>query len=84
MQSLYSVATSNSIQNLPIYDSLGKAYARDGQRELAMQNYQKSIELNPKIQNAIDRLKKLKKNKIEYVERFLQLTLRSFRRRRIG
>ena len=46
-----------------VYDSLGEAYARDGQRELAMQNYQKSIELNPKIQNAIDRPKTLKKTK---------------------
>jgi Flp pilus assembly protein TadD len=30
------------------YDSLGEAYAGAGQRDLAIQNYEKSIQLNPK------------------------------------
>jgi tetratricopeptide (TPR) repeat protein len=30
------------------YDSLGEAYAVAGQKDLAIQNYQKSLELNPK------------------------------------
>jgi tetratricopeptide (TPR) repeat protein len=34
------------------YDSLGEAYAAAGQKDLAIQNYQKSIELNPKNDNA--------------------------------
>jgi len=43
------------------YDSLGEAYMRAGQKELAIQNYEKSIELNPKNQNGIEMLKKLKR-----------------------
>jgi CubicO group peptidase (beta-lactamase class C family) len=42
------------------YDSLGEAYMKVGQREAAVQNYEKSIELNPTNQNGIDMLKKLK------------------------
>jgi len=42
------------------YDSLGEAYMKAGQREAAVQNYEKSIELNPTNQNGIDMLKKLK------------------------
>ena len=42
------------------YDSIGEAYMKAGQRDLAIQNYEKSIELNPKNQNGIDMLKKLK------------------------
>lgn len=42
------------------YDSLGEAYMHAGQKDLAIQNYEKSIALNPKNQNGIDFLKKLK------------------------
>jgi len=41
------------------YDSLGEAYMAAGQKELAVTNYKKSLELNPKNQNAINILKKL-------------------------
>jgi dienelactone hydrolase len=41
------------------YDSLGEAYLADNERELAVKNYKKSLELNPKNQNAIDVLKKI-------------------------
>jgi hypothetical protein len=34
-----------------------------GQKDLAVQNYEKSIELNPKNQNGIEMLKKLKEQK---------------------
>jgi len=30
-----------------VYDSLGEAYAAKGERDLAIQNYEKSVELNP-------------------------------------
>ncbi len=43
-----------------VYDSLGEAYAKIGQKDLAIQNYEKSLELDPKNQNAVERLKKLK------------------------
>jgi imidazolonepropionase-like amidohydrolase len=41
------------------YDSLGEAYTADGQNDLAVRNYRKSLELNPKNTNASDMLKKL-------------------------
>ena len=46
-----------------VYDSLGEAYMRNGDKELAIENYQKSVELNPQNTNAIAMLKKLKEEK---------------------
>ena len=43
-----------------VYDSLGEAYAKVGQKDLAMQNYEKSLQLDPKNNNAEQQLKKLK------------------------
>jgi len=45
------------------YDSLGEAYLKAGQKELAIQNYEKSVELNPQNQAGIDALKKLRDQK---------------------
>lgn len=41
------------------YDSLGEAYMENGDKQLAIQNYKKSLELNPKNTNAAEKLKKL-------------------------
>ena len=41
------------------YDSLAEAYMNLNERELAIANYKKSIELNPKNTGAIENLKKL-------------------------
>jgi tetratricopeptide (TPR) repeat protein len=41
------------------YDSLGEAYAKNGQTQLAIENYQKSIQLNPSNANGIQHLKEL-------------------------
>ena len=41
------------------YDSLGEAYMVAGQKELAISNYQKSLELDPGNTSAIEMLKKL-------------------------
>jgi len=46
-------------QSANVYDSLGEAYGAHGDRELAIKNYRKSLELNPKNTNAVDALKKL-------------------------
>ena len=46
-----------------VYDSLGEAYMVAGEKELAIKNYKKSLDLNPKNKNAVERLKKLEKKK---------------------
>lgn len=43
------------------YDSLAEAYMADGNKELAILYYKKSLELNPENTNAVDQLKNLKK-----------------------
>ena len=45
------------------YDSLAEACMKNGQNELAIKNYEKSLELNPENQNARDMLKKLRKSR---------------------
>ncbi|MEI8046520.1 MAG: tetratricopeptide repeat protein [Bacteroidota bacterium] len=42
------------------YDSLGEAYIAAGEKELAIRNYEKSLQLNPNSQSGIEALKKLK------------------------
>jgi uncharacterized membrane protein len=43
-----------------VYDSLGEAYMDEGNRALAITNYEKSLELNPKNANGARMLEKLK------------------------
>jgi tetratricopeptide (TPR) repeat protein len=43
-----------------VYDSLGEAYMVSGDKELAIRNYERSLELDPKNMNAAEMLKKLK------------------------
>jgi tetratricopeptide (TPR) repeat protein len=42
-----------------VYDSLAEAYMKAGQKQLAIDNYKKSLELNPANDNAKEQLKKL-------------------------
>ncbi len=44
------------------YDSLGEAYLLAGDTALAIKNYEKSLALDPKNNNAIEKLKQLKGN----------------------
>jgi len=46
-------------QSSNVYDSLGEAYMDDGNKPLAIANYQKSIELNPKNRGAVVMMQKL-------------------------
>jgi CubicO group peptidase (beta-lactamase class C family) len=46
-------------QSSNVYDSLGEAYMTNGDSELAIANYRKSLELDPRNQNAVNMLKKL-------------------------
>jgi CubicO group peptidase (beta-lactamase class C family) len=41
------------------YDSLGEAYMKNGDKELAVKNYRKSVELNQSNENGVAALKKL-------------------------
>ena len=42
-----------------VYDSLGEAYMANGEKELAIANHKKSLEMNPKNTNGAEMLKKL-------------------------
>jgi CubicO group peptidase (beta-lactamase class C family) len=46
-------------QSSNVYDSLGEAYLQQGNKELAIASYRKSLELDPKNGNAVTMLKKL-------------------------
>lgn len=54
---LNSIAFPNSAN---AFDSLAEAYMLSGNKELAIKNYEKSLELNPQNTNAVEQLKKLK------------------------
>ena len=43
------------------YDSMGEAYYLNGNNDLALVNYKKSLELNPNNSNAIEMIKKIQK-----------------------
>ena len=43
------------------YDSLAEAYMKNGDKQAAIKNYKKSLELNPKNTNAEKMLEKLKR-----------------------
>jgi CubicO group peptidase (beta-lactamase class C family) len=43
------------------YDSLGETYAKNGDKDLAIANYQKSLDLNPKNAGAVKMLAELRK-----------------------
>jgi tetratricopeptide (TPR) repeat protein len=42
------------------FDSLGEAYAKAGNKKLAIENHEKSLKLNPNNTSGSDALKKLK------------------------
>jgi CubicO group peptidase (beta-lactamase class C family) len=44
-----------------VYDSLAEAYMESGQKDLAIKNYRKSLELDPKNTNAVEKLKQLER-----------------------
>jgi len=49
-------------ESFNVYDSLGEAFMKAGQKDKAVKNYEKSIGLNPSNTNAVNILKKLKGN----------------------
>jgi imidazolonepropionase-like amidohydrolase len=45
-----------------VYDSLGEAYLDNGEKEVAVQNYEKSLQIDPGNTNAVEKLKVLRGN----------------------
>lgn len=43
-----------------VHDSLGEAYAEDGQRDRAIASYEKAVALNPENGNGVEQIKKLR------------------------
>lgn len=52
-------------QSSNVYDSLGEAYAVYGDTQLAIKNYERSIELDANNTGGIEALKKLREKKLE-------------------
>ena len=57
---IFKLNVSEYPKSSNVYDSLGEAYLKAGNKELALLNYEKSIELDPSNQNAIKIVKELK------------------------
>jgi Flp pilus assembly protein TadD len=47
-------------QSSNVYDSLGEAYMLNGEKAPAIENYEKSLKLNPGNTNAVEKLKLLR------------------------
>lgn len=58
---IFKVNVELYLQSANAYDSLAEAYMANGDKQLAIANYKKSLELNPKNPNAVDNLKKLER-----------------------
>lgn len=57
---LFSLNTEEFPNSANTYDSLAEAFMKNGQKDLAIKNYKKSLELDPKNTNAKEMLDKLK------------------------
>lgn len=62
---IFKLNVSEHPKSWNVYDSLGEAYMKQGKKEPAIENYRKSLELNPNNENGKDMLKKLGAIKIE-------------------
>jgi len=47
-------------ESVDVYDSLGEAYLENGNKELAIFNYKKALEIDPKYATAIRALEEIK------------------------
>jgi tetratricopeptide (TPR) repeat protein len=50
-------------RSVNVYDSLAEAYMINGDKELAIKNYERSLELDPNNTNAVEMLKKLREER---------------------
>lgn len=58
---IFKLNVSEHPESSNVYDSLGEAYMEAGENELAIWNYEKSLELNPNNENAKKMLEELRK-----------------------
>jgi tetratricopeptide (TPR) repeat protein len=58
---IFKLNTELYTKSSNVYDSLGEAYLNADNRELAIQNFKKSLELNPENENARKKLEQLNK-----------------------
>jgi len=58
--SIFKLNAETNPNSWLVYDSLGEAYLKCGNKDLAIQNYKKSLKLNPDNSNAVRMLEKLK------------------------
>ena len=58
--SLFKINVRLFPDDADVYDSLGEAYMKADNKELAVKNYKKSLELNPQNANAIEQINILK------------------------
>ena len=56
---MFALNVEDHPESSNVHDSLGEAYAINGDRELAIKSYRRSMELNPKNTGGIEALKKL-------------------------
>ncbi len=56
---IFKLSVETYPQSYNTYDSLAEAYMDSGEKQLAIQNYKKSLELNKDNANAVEMLKKL-------------------------
>jgi tetratricopeptide (TPR) repeat protein len=56
---VFNMNTEDFPNSWNAYDSLGEAYMENGDKELAVKYYKKSLELNPNNANAVETIKRL-------------------------
>jgi tetratricopeptide (TPR) repeat protein len=60
---LFQINAAQNPNSFRAYFALGEAYARIGKKELAIENFEKSLRINPKNYDVIQRYKELKENR---------------------
>lgn len=58
---IFSLTVKQNPESWNAYDSLGEAYALAGETKLAISNYEKSVQLNPKNEEGMRKIESLKK-----------------------
>ena len=60
---IFELTVQSFPESFMLYNSLGEAYAKNGDKKLAIKSYEKSLQLNPNNNNAKKRIKEyMKKN----------------------